>query len=199
MNIYLIRHSITAGNLRHFYNGRTDDPLCPEGVALARASGAYPGVERVFVSPLRRTQETAALLFPRAAQTVVPGLQEMDFGDFEGRSADQMAADAPYRAWVDGQCLGRCPGGESYDGFCGRARTAFEALARRERAAERLVLVVHGGTIRAVLSGFAAEPRTFFDWYAHNCRGFFARLRWEDGRPVLRDCRELETLAELAE
>ena len=37
MQLLLIRHSITAGNLEHRYIGcRTDEPLCEAGIALAQ-------------------------------------------------------------------------------------------------------------------------------------------------------------------
>jgi len=197
MEIVLIRHSITASNLKNRYNGATDDPLCREGIALARESGCFPDVDRVFVTPLRRTQETAAILFPRAAQTVVPGLREMDFGDFENRSADEMADDPAYRAWVDGGCTAPCPRGEQMSGFCDRCERAFAELVRAERDAGRLVFVIHGGSIRAVLHGFYEQRRPFYDWYAKNCRGFRASLDWDGDRPVLRACTPLETLNEL--
>ena len=64
MKCVLIRHGKTAGNLAGRYIGcRTDEPLCPEGIAQLRM-GRYPAVERVFASPLRRCRETARLLYP---------------------------------------------------------------------------------------------------------------------------------------
>lgn len=51
MKCVLIRHGKTAGNLAGRYIGcRTDEPLCPEGIAQLR-EGRYPAVERVFASP----------------------------------------------------------------------------------------------------------------------------------------------------
>ena len=34
IQLYLIRHSMTAGNLKKRYIGRTDESLCPEGIVL---------------------------------------------------------------------------------------------------------------------------------------------------------------------
>jgi len=44
---------------------------------------------------------SAAILFPNAQQRVCTGLREMTFGDFEGRSAQEMADDP---AGVELQC-----------------------------------------------------------------------------------------------
>ena len=101
MRIYLIRHAKTAGNALNRYIGCTDSPLCEEGIASAKAAGGDSALKSVIVTPLMRTQQTARILFPNAEQCIVSGLSEMDFGDFEDRSADDMVNDAAYRAWVD--------------------------------------------------------------------------------------------------
>lgn len=66
IQLYLIRHSMTAGNLKKRYIGRTDEPLCPEGIALLESyiqRNVYPEVERIYVSPMKRCVETAELIF----------------------------------------------------------------------------------------------------------------------------------------
>ena len=59
-----------------------------------------------------------------------------------------MEQDADYRAWVDGRCVGRCPGGESMEEFAARTCPAFAALVQDALAQKReqLVVVAHGGT-----------------------------------------------------
>ena len=64
MKWILIRHGQTQGNRERRYIGcRTDEPLCPEGIAQLQ-NRHYPPVSRVFVSPMRRCVETANLLYP---------------------------------------------------------------------------------------------------------------------------------------
>ena len=72
MEILLARHGATAGNLLHRHLGVTDEPLCPEGRAALQP--VDEALETVFVSPLLRARETAAVLFPGAAQIPVPDL-----------------------------------------------------------------------------------------------------------------------------
>ena len=164
MKVWLLRHGRTAWNGEHRYQGRTDVPLSPEGEAELRQAEFTPPV--VYVSPLCRTGQTAAKLFPGAEQIVVKDLAEMDFGAFEGRNYVEMEHDPDYRAWVDGGCWGRCPGGEDRPGFCLRARTAVERLVDRalEEGREELVIVAHGGVLMAAMEGLALPEKDYFDW-----------------------------------
>lgn len=164
MTLYLFRHSTTVWTPEHRYLGRTDLPLSAEGAAALTARPEQP--KEVFVSRLRRTQQTAAILFPKAKQIVVPAFDEMDFGAFEGRNYRDLEHDAAYRAWVDAGCRPACPGGESMDAFCSRVGAAFESIMDRacEENGEDLTIVAHGGTLMAILSRFARPERDYFAW-----------------------------------
>lgn len=174
VELVLIRHGQTPGNERREYVGVLDQPLSEMGRAQALAAGVDESVRRVYVSKLSRTHETAAIMFPAAERVVVDGIHEMDFGAFAGRSADEMVDDAAYRAWVDGGCEGRCPGGESRGAFTDRVCAALERLLREAaaRGERRVVMVAHGGTIMAALSRFADDPRSYYEWLVGNCEGY---------------------------
>ena len=95
MQIRLIRHGKTPQGERRQYQGSLDTSLSENGRKSLRKADDRP--EKVFVTPLKRTQETAEILFPGTKQIVVAGLAEMCFGDFEGRSwnhGDQHQPDA---------------------------------------------------------------------------------------------------------
>lgn len=178
MEVLLLRHGKTAGNADGRYIGRTDLPVTAEGLEALRALGPDESVTRVYVTPLRRTHQTAAVLFPRAEQVTVEDLREMDFGAFEGRTAEEMENDPDYRAWVAGDCVGTCPGGESIESFGARIQRAFRAVAAEAmaRGDEKLVIVAHGGTFMALMISFAHDGRGYFDWFAPNGGGWRARL-----------------------
>ena len=66
--LVLIRHGLTEGNVRRWYYGALDIPLCPEGEAAlkkAAAAGLYPPVNgrRIVTSGLLRTEQTLRLLY----------------------------------------------------------------------------------------------------------------------------------------
>ena len=177
MTIYLIRHGQTRGNLERRYTGVTDQPLCPQGRA-ALADWRGPEAEAVYVSPLLRCRETAAILYPGAAQTAVPGLRETDFGAFEGHTYEELKDSPAYQAWLDSAGQAAPPGGESREQVRRRVLAAFHTVTAGHAPGERLALVVHGGTIMTLLE--ALEPGgQFYRWQAPNGGGF--RCRWDGG------------------
>lgn len=178
MKILLIRHGKTVGNAQNKYIGITDSPLCEEGIALTKAAGGNEKLKEVYVTPLVRTQQTAVILFPNAKQTVVDDLAEMDFGDFEDRSALDMVEDKDYRTWVEGGCMGVCPNGEGVEGFTRRICAALRSVIQKEHIAgkEKVVLVVHGGVIMAAMSALGTPRKGFYDWYLPNCAAVEAEV-----------------------
>lgn len=172
MLIEIIRHGETEYNARRYYQGWHDIPLSEKGRKELRTAENCP--EQVYVSPLIRAVETAEIIFPQAEQIKVPGLREMCFGVFEGRSYIEMEHDDAYRAWVDGGCLGKCPGGEDRAGFSDRVCAAFEQLvdSALSQKQKRLVIVAHGGTQMAVMERYAYPHRDYYDWLCGNGGGY---------------------------
>lgn len=188
MELLLIRHSITAGNLARKYVGRTDEALCAEGVALAKeAAGRFPGVQRVYSSPMRRCRETAALLFPGLEPVMIGGLRETDFGKFEGKSYDELKDDPDYVRWLDSGGEGPVPGGESKAEASERTMLAFgDVLIDLMNGdwVERAAIVAHGGTIMTVMSALGLPEREYYGWQVKNCGGFLVKLEGERLRVV---------------
>ena len=185
MLIYLLRHGQTAYNAERRYQGVLDIPLSDEGLAqLTRADFDPP---TVYTSSLRRTAQTARVLFPTARLVPVADLREMDFGAFRGRTAPEMENDDAYRAWVDGGCTGRCPGGESRAEFSDRCCAAFSRLVDEElrKGSPCMAVVAHGGTQMAVLERFGAPARAYYAWCAPNGGGYVLRAdRWASERTL---------------
>lgn len=185
MRLELIRHGETVLQKEHRYQGVTNAPLSPPGRDVLHPAGALP--ERVAVTPLRRTRETAELLFPGVPQLVIPGLQEMNFGRFEGKNYLEMENDPDYRTWVDGMCLGRCPGGESKAEYVQRVTRAFAALLDQalEQRWKDCVIVAHGGTQMAVLERFAVEKKDYYSWQLPCGHGYrLDAARWQTERKL---------------
>ena len=74
MKIYLLRHGETAYNVDYRYQGVTDIPLSPAGLAALKQADFSP--KTVFVTPLKRTKQTAEVLFPHAKLVPVDALKE---------------------------------------------------------------------------------------------------------------------------
>jgi len=183
--IYLIRHGETAWNAVRKYQGSVDLPLSPEGAAALCRADFCPG--KVYVSPLLRARQTASILFPDAPQLVVEELREMSFGDFEGRSPDEMENDPAFRAWVDGDCVAPCPNGESREEFTARSAAVFQRLVDEalEREEEKLVIVAHGGTQMALMEKYVRPQAPYYTWLAGNGKGYLLdAARWRERREL---------------
>ena len=180
MELLMLRHGQTQGNLEKRYIGKTDEALCQEGIACAQAAFCDKTVQHVYVSPLLRARQTAEICFPAAMQTVVENLREMDFGDFEGKTYLDMAEDQRYQQWVDGMCEDRCPNGESKAEATRRVAVAVQAILADAQAAgeNRVIIVAHGGTIMAAFDAFGPQERSYFDWQVGNCCGYIATVEF---------------------
>lgn len=181
MEILLIRHGATAGNLEKRYIGRTDEPLCSAGVAQVEALKARNlHAAYVFASPLLRTRQTAAQLFPEIPCTLVEDLAETDFGVFEGRTAAELSALPAYQSWLDTMCTGPILGGERVDAFRARCCAAFCRITKTLPEDTCAAFVIHGGVIMSILEMYGEPKRPFYDWHVEN--GAALRCQFSAGR-----------------
>ncbi len=199
MKLVIMRHGATVGNEKHCYVGRrSDEPLSEAGRLQCMHAGCFLNIERVYASPLLRARQTARICFPAAEIETVPGLEEFDFGAFEGRTADEMSDDEAYRAWVDGNCEGACPGGEARTDYIERSNTALLELLRKAQAEgqERVIVVAHGGTVMAAFSALARpeEQQDYYAWHVSNAQGYTAEVDLQGQRPIFAHCTKFDTL-----
>ena len=174
MRLTIIRHGITSGNILNQHIGTTDIPLAAEGEELARKTSKFLGkYDAYYCSPMLRTRQTAALLFPGKTVTPFDGFQERDFGEYEGKTHTELAGDPFYAEWVQDQ-ISAPPGGESVDMLTKRCGTALERLLSdaEARHASNIVLVTHGNVIRALMSHYTSLGIPFRDWLTENCGGW---------------------------
>ena len=185
--LILIRHGKTAGNLLGRYIGsRTDEPLCDEG-REGLAGKQLPEVERLYVSPMKRCVETAEILWPgfdRKKMQKVTDLRECDFGDFENKNYKELSGNGDYQAWIDSNGTLPFPNGESMDAFKSRCLEAFARIVEEVSGAEqewiasgktgrfRAGIVVHGGTIMAIMEQYGYPKAAYFDYQVKNGCGY---------------------------
>ena len=156
--LVLVRHAEPAPDVRGRCYGTLDVELSERGheqaAALAVTLRDEP-VDLVVSSPRLRAVQTAAAL-GRPVE-VDERLSEIDFGDFEGRTYEELERDEPelFRRWMSSPTTVRFPNGESYADL--RARAAG-ALADVRVRAETAVVVTHGGVIRAGLATWLELP-----------------------------------------
>ena len=104
MKLTLLRHGETEGSQKNLYYGAADIPALPkslEALQQKALTGVYPTAEHYYVSGMTRTIQTLRAIYGDVAYTVLPGLREMDFGDFEMRAyAGDLEHDDPRRGDV---------------------------------------------------------------------------------------------------
>ena len=195
MVIAFMRHGQTEWNARHLLQGSNRDiDLTDEGVRQveAAADGLVRGgwrFDRVYASPYRRAVHSAEIVCSRIGgrPIVDERVREMGFGEYEG---------TPYLngAYVDGNIRSAFEspskyvprGGESYDEVLARVRDFLEReLKPLEGRCDRVLVVAHGGLLRAVVSTVTEAGLDGY-WRGHqpNCCVHLVELR--DGLFTLR-------------
>ncbi|HST67009.1 MAG TPA: bifunctional RNase H/acid phosphatase [Mycobacteriales bacterium] len=162
--LILVRHGSTElSGLR--YSGRVDPELNAHGQAQARALAARLAALKadepaVVSSPLRRAVATAAPIAEALGTTVETddGLLELDFGQWEGRTFDEVK-----RGWRAERAAFRTdpsaapPGGESVDQVNRRVRRARDRIIAAHPGGT-VVVVSHVTPIKVLLCAALAAP-----------------------------------------
>lgn len=196
LELYLIRHWKTKGNLEKRYIGTTDEPVLSgseRDLWEKRLHRILPDVSCVAVSPMKRCRESAELLFPGKKQEVCDAFRECDFGQFENRNYEELKNRPEYQRWIDSGGMEAFPGGESRERFAGRCVEGFvqKVTELQERKIERAAFVVHGGTIMAILEWLDHKQRPFYHWQAENGAVFYVRTEREILRGTCKEIRKL--------
>ena len=182
LKLTLIRHGITEGNKRSLYYGRTDLPLQQEGIDALEKSAQemiYPAAQHYYTSGMLRTEQTFAVLYGEQAHGTLAGLREMDFGDFEMRTYEELRQDVAFMLWSDQNIATNvCPNGESFELLQKRALAAIGSVLER---GEDTVCVVHGGVISCMMVKWFPGG-TFRDYMPQPGTGW--QVEFEGGKPT---------------
>jgi glucosyl-3-phosphoglycerate phosphatase len=149
MRLLLVRHGQSAWNAARRLQGQADVPLSDLGRDQARRLAPVIGTIgpcRAITSDLGRATETAEIL---GGATATPQLREIAVGDWTGAEIETLtsAEHDNYHNWRAGSYAP--PGGELWSDF--RARVAAVIDAEAARPCANLLVVCHGGVIRALI------------------------------------------------
>ncbi len=151
MLVHLLRHGETDGGARYW--GATDVALSAKGWQQMRAAVAGLSSDLIVSSPLKRCADFARAL---SAERDIrcrfeEELRELDFGEWEGRSAAELMqtdGDRLRRFWSDPSAHAP-PGGERLADFRSRVIAVWNRIVD-DRDAGSVLIVTHGGPIRVL-------------------------------------------------
>jgi broad specificity phosphatase PhoE len=156
--LLLIRHA--EPSVTGTFLGQTDPPLSLAGHAQAREALSHLEVEIAYVSPLRRARETAFYL--PSKQIIFPELQEIDLGEWTGKSWQQIQAEWPTLAqekaanWLEVTP----PAGEPWTNFMYRVHSVWRRIRNGPSPA---AVVAHGGVNAALAHIIAGHSPLHFN------------------------------------
>jgi broad specificity phosphatase PhoE len=156
--LYLVRHGTTTLNVQNRYRGRRDIPLDAQGYqdavdAARRLSGM--GLAAVYTGPLRRAMATAQIIADAAAVPdlrILHGLNNLDYGAWEGMTAEEAAAYDPeaHALYRVAPKEAACPQGERLIDAQRRMIAALQLIGSRHPG-ESVAAVTHAVMIRLTL------------------------------------------------
>ncbi len=171
----LIRHGLTKYNEERRYVGATNLPLSATGIAKLKQMKQKITHERgnlLISSDLLRCRQTAEILFGREADFILADLREMDFGEWEGKTYDDLKDTRLYRQWLHDPFRISPPNGEAFKRFEERIYEALKQVLAlsAEHKAGHVTVITHGGVIRQLLTICAPVEKAFFEWEVpHGC------------------------------
>lgn len=160
--LFLIRHASCSG-LGHTLWGRTANiTLDLKGeLQVQRLVERFKDVplDAIYSSPMERALQTAEPLARNAKLEIreSQALNEIDFGDWTGKTFEELSTDEVWRRFNTRRSGTTIPGGESFLEVQNRIVKELNTIAN-EHPNTRVAIVTHADTIRAAVVYFAAIP-----------------------------------------
>ena len=184
MKSYYI-HFICHGNIDETHKGKyigtTNVPLSDKGKMELKKldhNMKYPGATALFTSPLKRCKETCEILYPNMKPIVIDQLSECNFGEWEGKTADELKSNPDFEKWLAGDNSVKPPRGESNADFVRRICNMFDSIVEglMKTGTTEAAIVTHGGVIMTLLAVYGLPQAKPFEWAMENGCGYSIRI-----------------------
>lgn len=184
--IFIVRHGETEFNRQHIVQGSgVDSSLNETGINQAAAfHDAYKniGFELVFTSALKRTVETAQNFLDMQIPHIADAdINEISWGIYEGKSVIDGMKEA-YKSlmtnWASENYDERIEEGESAAEMATRLQRFLNRL--KARSEEKILVVMHGRTIRCLMCLIDGKPIKHMDDYSHHNTGVYKVRQIQD-------------------
>ena len=179
--IHFIRHGSIDETLSGKYIGTTDAALSDKGKTMLRklnSEHSYTQQKVVFTSPLKRCTQTCKILFPELKPLVIDALSECNFGEWEGKTAEELKNNPDFEKWLAGDNSFKPPRGESNADFVRRICNMFDSIVEglMKTGTTEAAIVTHGGVIMTLLAVYGLPQAKPFEWAMENGCGYSIRI-----------------------
>lgn len=168
--ITAVRHGESEGNLIPIYQAKepgTD--LTKRGKQQVQATADFLAkgtVDKIYCSPLARTQQTAQIIADATGAEVIVDdrLREVDFGDYEGKMVDmsdtKLLVERREKKFKEGriESVFHLAGMEEWSSVLARMTSFFEEILPKHRS-EHIVVVSHADPIHNIIHYFTKEDQ----------------------------------------
>ena len=186
--VVLVRHGETEWHADNRYAGRTDVALTPLGLRQAETLAGWAASARldaIWCSPLSRARDTAAIVARATghALRVDDRLMELDFGQGEGLTSDDMRSRFPDRlaAFHADPVADHLPDGEDPREAVLRADACMDDVVAAAPDG-RVLVVAHTTLIRLLLCHLIGVPISDYRRVFPSVRnGALTEIRLRDG------------------
>lgn len=180
-NIHFIRHGDIAETKNGAYIGITDVSLSSDGreeLKKLDSTCRYPYAPVLFSSPLKRCIETCEIIYPGKEPIVVDELSEMNFGLWEGKTAEDLKNHPDFNKWLSGDTSVKPPEGESSADFTRRVCLMFQKIVDGliSTGHTEAVIVTHGGVIMTLMAVYGFPQAKPFEWACESGTGYSIRI-----------------------
>lgn len=158
LEILLVRHGQTDWNVERRIMGAK--PIGLNKVGRSQARALQKGlkdvpIDRICTSPLKRALQTSQIIDKGRDIPIVleDNLQEIDYGDWVGKTFDEVRLDPRYKAYHTKPSEAASPGKETIPIVRDRAVKCLEGL-RQENHLSRVVVVTHADVIKILLAHY---------------------------------------------
>lgn len=153
--LILIRHGQTDYNLQNRYCGFSDPPLNSRGIwQSGRLAACLRNIkiDKVYSSDLKRSYQTAGIIFKKHSIEETTDFREINFGCFEGLKHGEILEKYPrlYNGWMNDPETIKIPGSEGLKGLSKRVKKALSFILSQNEG-KTVALVTHGGVIKLIL------------------------------------------------
>ncbi len=165
--VYLVRHAETDWNVLKKLQGQTNEQnLTLLGLKQAECLKKFfeeNPVDLIFSSPMKRAMDSVKIVFPGKRVFTDHRLIERGFGEFEGKTWQEIEAIRPglHALYKDTRTLPEVKGAETIEELQNRSVEALQDIIKIGEG-KKIAVIVHGATIKTILLKILNKPFTFY-------------------------------------